>query len=269
MRKMIAAVVHKDGKFLILRRKLRWRGWEFVKGKIGKESLRHAVLREVHEETSLRKVRIECKLPVEVIYHHKSMKGYTTSGLKAFLVECHGGNVRLSKEHSSFRWVTAETAEGLLTYDTHRAFLKLSVEHLEREKREERKRLTEKLSKRHVTFVKFNGKFISLKYENRKLRCKAVRKTVRDVGDWSRKSNIVYYDRNLADPGVLAILIHEVVEKYVAQKYGLDVDTEAHRIAQAVEKEWLADKRWIVQAKLVTRAWVKANRRKVGKSRFY
>ena len=96
-----------------------------------------------------------------------------------------------------------------------------------------------------------------------------LKKNVKDVGDWSRKKPIVYYDRNLDESGVIPILIHEAVEKHVAQTYGLNVDTEAHKIAQAVEKEFIADKRWIKQAKIVTRAWVKTNKRKVGKARFY
>ena len=269
MRKMVAAVIYKDGKFLVLRRKLHWKGWEFVKGRVEREGLKRAALREVHEETGLRKVRIVCKLPVEVIYHHRSVSGHTTSALKAFLVECHGGNVRISREHSSFKWATPESAAKLLTYGTHKTFLKMAAEYIAKKKREEKKTLIERLSKKHVTLVRYDGKYISLKYDSKNHRCRAVRRTVRDVGDWSRKKNIVYYDRNLAEPSVLAILIHEVVEKHAAQKYGLDVDAEAHKIAQAVEKEWLADKRWIVQAKMVTRAWVKANHRKVGKIKFY
>lgn len=273
MRKMVAAVIYMKGRhayrFLVLRRKLNWKGWEFVKSRIENESLRHAVLRIVHKETGLRKVKIICKLPIEVVYHHKSVKGHSISALKAFLVECHGGRVRLSREHSSYRWALPQAADKLLTYDTPKAFLKLSVELIAKKKREERKKLIDRLSRRHVTFVKYDGKFVSLKYDSRHLRCLALRRAVRDVGDWSRKKNIVYYDRNLADPGVLPILIHEVVEKYVAQRYSMDVDSEAHKIAQAVEKEWLADKKWIVQAKIVSRAWVKANRRKVGKVKFY
>jgi len=269
MRKMIAAVICRDGKFLVLRRKLRWKGWEFVKGKIEKEGLRHAALREVREETGLKKIHIVCKLPIEVIYHHKDMKGHTVSALKAFLAECHGGSVRLSREHSSFRWVTVEQAEKLLTFDTHKIFLRAAAEHFAKKNREEKRRLIEKLSRKHVRFLKYDGKWISLKYDNRRLRCLAVRRSVKDIGDWSKRKNVVYYDRNLPGHGVLAILLHEVVEKYVAQQYALDVDKEAHKVAQAVEKEWLADKEWIVQAKIVSRAWVKTNHRKVGKARFY
>ena len=268
MRKMVAAVIYKEGKFLVLRRRLRWKGWEFPKGETH-EGLRHAVMRKIRGETGLRKISIVSRLPIEIIYHHDDMHGHHTSALKAFLAECRGGNVRLSAEHSSYRWVTAEQAEKLLTFSTHRTFLKHAAEYFARKNREEKKNLIEKLSRKHVTLFRYDGRCVSLKYDGAHLRCKAVRRAVKDVGDWSKKKNIVYYDRNLSESGVLPILLHEVVEKHVAQKYNLDVDTEAHTIAQAVEKEWIADKRWIAQAKIVTRAWVKANRRKVGKSKFY
>lgn len=270
---MVAAVIYKTEKgnikFLILRRKLHWKGWEFVKGKIEREGLKHAALREVHEETGLRKVSIVFKLPMEIIYHHKSANGHSVSALKACLVECHGGNVRISKEHASYRWVSGKQANNMLTYDTHKTLLKLAAEHITDRKREEKKRLIEKLSKKHVTLFKYDGKYVSLKYDGRRLRCMAVKKPVRDVGDWSRTKNIVYYDRNLPPAGLLPILLHEVVEKHVTQKYNLDVDTEGHKIAQAVEKEWLADKQWAKQAKIVSRTWVKANHRKVGDVEFY
>ena len=39
-------------KYLILKRKLHWKGWEFPKGGVNKdESLLHAVKREIKEET--------------------------------------------------------------------------------------------------------------------------------------------------------------------------------------------------------------------------
>lgn len=270
MRKLVAAVVYrKDGRFLLLKRKLNWKGWEFVKGQVEKEPMKKAVLREVREETGLRKAKIICKLPVEVIYHHRSMHGHRTSTQSGFLVEYPGGRIRLSPEHSSYRWADRKRAEKLLTYVTHKTFLRLADRHIRETESEAKKRLMEGLSRRHITHLSFDGKTIRLRYDGRMLRNRAVKRSVRVVGDWSRKKNIVYYDRNLDEPGVLPILIHEVVERHVALKYGLDVDREAHKVATAVEKEFIADRGWIKQQKIVTRAWVRANRRKVGTAKFY
>lgn len=269
MRKLVAAVLYHKDRYLILKRKLNWKGWEFVKGEVGRETFKKAVLREIKEELGLRNVRIVCKLPAEVIYHHEDIRGHRISMQAGFLVEYLGGRIKISFEHSSYRWVDYRKAHKMLTHMTHKTFLKLANEYIRKEEAEKKKKLMEKLSKKHVSPVRFDGKYISLKYDGKKLRCKAVKRTVRVVGDWSRKKNIVYYDKNLDEPGVLPILIHEIVEKYVAQTYGLDVDTEAHKVAAAVEKEYIADKKWTVQQKMVSKAWVKANRQKVGKSRFY
>lgn len=269
MRKLVAAVVYNKDKYLILRRKLNWKGWEFVKGEVSKETFRHAVLREVKEELGLGNVGVICKLPAEIIYHHDDIRGHRTSMQVGYLIEFISGKIRLSPEHSGYRWADHKKAHKMLTHMTHKTFLRLANEYLRKQGAEAKKKLMEKLSKKHVTLVRFDGKFISLKYHGVRLRCKAVKRNVQVVADWSRKKDIVYYDKNLDAPGILPTLIHEVIEKYVAQKYSLDIDTEAHRIAQAVEKEFVADKGWIKIQKTVSKAWVKANRQKIGKNTFY
>ncbi|MEK6887487.1 MAG: NUDIX hydrolase [Candidatus Aenigmatarchaeota archaeon] len=266
MRIMVAAVVFDQrGRFLILKRKLHWHGWEFVKGHVEKETARQAVLREIKEETGIRNDMLITKLPPEIFYRHENIHGHTSSVQKAFLVEYLGGKIKLSFEHSTYKWADKKTAERLLTHRSHKIFLRYAYKIV----KERKKILIETLSKKHVRHVSFNGKVISLTYDGKRLHYKAVRRKVRDVGIWSKDKPVIYYDRNLGDPAVLPILIHEAVEKYVAQSYDLDVDTEAHKIAQAVEKEFIADRKWIAVQKVVTRAWVKTNKRKVGKTKFY
>lgn len=269
MRKLVAAVIVNRDKYLILRRKLHWKGWEFVKGDTKGQGYKKALLREIREETGLMKVKILCQLPPEIFYHHENMHGHTTSVQKGFLVEYLNGTIKPSFEHSRHRWVDRRTAEKLLTHTSHKTFLRSADKYIRDLERKRKKKLIENLSKKHVTLVRFNGKTISLKYDGKRLSNKVVKRRVRDIGDWSRKKNEVYYDKNLDAPGVISILIHETVEKHVAQRYGLDVDTEAHKIAQAVEKEFIADKSWIKMQKLVSKAWVKTNSRKIGNSRFY
>ena len=150
-----------------------------------------------------------------------------TSVWKKFLLEYLGGKIRLSFEHSAYKWVDKKTAERLLTHRSHKIFLKYAYKIVKKRK----KILIETLSKKHVRHVSFNGKMISLTYDGKRLRYKTVRRKVRDVGTWSRDNPVVYYDKNLDNPGVLPILIHEAVEKHVAQTYGLDVDTYAHKLS--------------------------------------
>ena len=269
MRKLVAAVIFRGNKFLILKRRLNWKGWEFVKGEVEKETYKQAVMREIREELGLKNVRIICKLPAEIVYHHEDIRGHTTSVQFGFLVEYIGGKTRLSSEHDRQLWADNKKAKKLLTYGAHKTFLRLAWRYIGRLESSRKKELIQNLSRKHVTLVRFDGKFISLKYDGKILRCSAVRRTVKDVGNWSRHKKIVYYDRNLEAGALLPILVHEMVERHVALSYGLDVDTEAHKIAQAVEKEFIADKSWIKEQRKVTMAWVKANKQKVGKAKFY
>ncbi len=269
MRKLVTAVIFHKDKYLILKRRLHWRGWEFVKGDIDHEGYRKAVLREIKEETGLRKVRVMCQLPPEIFYHHENIRGHTASMQKGFLVGYLDGKIKLSYEHSGFRWADSKAAEKLLTHTSHKTFLKAADKYARELEKKRKKSLIERLSRKHVSLVRFDGRRISLKYDGKKLSNRAVKRRVRDVGDWSKKKNIVYYDKYLDQPGVVPILVHETVEKHVAQAYGMNEDTEAHRVAQAVEKEFIADKKWIRHQRLVSKAWVKTNKRKIGNSKFY
>jgi 8-oxo-dGTP pyrophosphatase MutT (NUDIX family) len=271
MRRLVAAVVFRksDGKFLVLKRKLHWKGWEFVKGQLSRETFRQAALRELREETGIKHARIICKLPPEVIYHHKDISGHKVSMQKALLVEYIHGPIRLSFEHSCYKWVTAKEAHRMLTHISHKTFLKFADKHVREFEARLRKKLVDELSRKHPTSIRCRGNKISLTYDGKRMTFRVIRTTVKDVAEWSLKKNIIYYDRNLNPASILPILIHEAVEKHVAQKYDMDEDKEAHKIASAVEKEFIADKKWISQQRMVADAWVKANHRKVGSLKFY
>ena len=123
--------------FLIMRRKFLWRGWEFPKGGIKnglkKETDEEAVLREIKEETNLDNVKIIHKLPEKMEYAHPKrfkLVGLTGSSHTVFLVEYHGGDIKLSFEHSGFRWLTYEEARKTLTYDTQKRILDAAHKYL-------------------------------------------------------------------------------------------------------------------------------------------
>jgi 8-oxo-dGTP pyrophosphatase MutT (NUDIX family) len=271
MRRMVAAVIFRksDGKYLILRRKLHWKGWEFVKGRVGHETYKQAAMREVREETGIRYVHIMSKLQPEVVYHHKNIDGHTVSVQKAFLVEYFKGVIKPSFEHNGYKWVDAKTAHKMLTHTSHRTFLKYADKHVREFEAHQRNKLIEELSKKHPTMIHFTRNRISFRYDGERIVFKVVRRNVKDVGEWSYRKPIVYYDKNLNSKSVLPVVIHEAVEKFVVEKYGLKEDIEAHKVASAVEKEFIASRKWISQQKMVSVAWVKANKRKVGNTKFY
>jgi predicted RNA methylase len=104
--------------------------------------------------------------------------------------------------------------------------------------------LIKKLSKLNVHNVAFKNNRISLEFDGDKLSSKIMKKHIKEIGNWSRKYNRVYYNPDLKKEDILPILVHEVVEKYITEKYGLNVDKESHEIATAVEKNFIASKSW-------------------------
>jgi len=100
----------------------------------------------------------------------------------------------------------------------------------------QRRLLIRELSAKRVSYVSFQKGYLSLKFDGKILRNKVRIKHDVGLGNWSRKRNEIYYDESLKSPHILPILVHEAVEKYAAQKYGLRTQSEAHRIAMAVEK---------------------------------
>ncbi len=122
MRRIVTGLIIKDGKVLLLRRKLNWKGWELVKGRMSRETPRQALLREIREETNLR-VKIIRKLG-ETVYTHKKIQGHTASRQIVYLCEYVGGSVKLSFEHSAYRWVTKKQAFSMLTHSNQKKFMK-------------------------------------------------------------------------------------------------------------------------------------------------
>jgi len=118
--------------------------------------------------------------------------------------------------------------------------------------------IVQKLSQTPISKVKFDGKSVSLDYGGKRLSYAVVKRNTCFVGNWSRSSTEVYYDAHLNDPvEIESICIHEAVEKYVTEAFKLDVDTQSHRIAQAIEKRWFQKHRrsWAYYNKQVTKIW--------------
>lgn len=132
---VLGVVINKDKKFLILYRKLHWRGWEFPKGGINKgEKEDEALSREVEEETGLH-VRIICKLSYLITYHYpkdfikKTKTEYKGAHQSVYLAFANG-RVKLSQEHSKFRWVSYKEACKLLKHRTQKKALDVAYQYV-------------------------------------------------------------------------------------------------------------------------------------------
>lgn len=108
----------------------------------------------------------------------------------------------------------------------------------------DKKELIKKLSKLNVSNVVFKNNWISLVYDRHHLKNKVVKRHTSLVGNWSRKHNVVYCETDLKKEDIIPILVHETVEKYLTERYGLNVDKESHRIAEAVERNFVASRSW-------------------------
>ncbi|GEM_PF-6749712 len=101
-------------------------------------------------------------------------------------------------------------------------------------------RIVRALKKVRPRGVKVTRKKVELVFGGKKVRFRVVENSARGhVGEWHRKKPEVYVDRHLKGLDSKSIALHEAIEKYVAQKYKLDVDSQAHTVAVKAEREWL------------------------------
>ncbi|AJF59833.1 MAG: hypothetical protein QT03_C0001G0332 [archaeon GW2011_AR10] len=117
--------------FLLLHRCLNWSGWEFVKGGIeGSEAPEQAVMREIEEETSLKRVEIVHCLNGTMEW----AVGSTKYIYKVFVVRADmGDKVKLNediREHDGFRWVEEKKAEAMLTHEDNKKHFRKALEWL-------------------------------------------------------------------------------------------------------------------------------------------
>jgi len=136
---------NKGIEYLILKRKLHWKGWEFPKGGLTnlKEKIleKSAVKREVIEETGLTPLKIK-KFNVSGKYKYKKLlkdrPGITGQSYKLYSAEVKKKKITLSKnptpEHSNAKWVDFNTALKKLTWSNQKKCLKIVNSYLNKGK---------------------------------------------------------------------------------------------------------------------------------------
>lgn len=117
-------------KYLILKRKLHWKGWEFPKGGIEKkEASIKTIRREIKEETgqipkNIRKYSISGKFKYDKKY--KDRPGITGQTYKLFSAELENKKVKRDKlEHSKYKWISFDKAIKKLTWPNQRKCLRV------------------------------------------------------------------------------------------------------------------------------------------------
>ena len=118
--------------YLILKRKLHWKGWEFPKGGTKPffiETKTDAVRRELKEETNLKILKIK-QFDVSGKYKYRKKlpdrKGIVGQKFSLYAAEVEKGKVKLDKlEHSGYKWVEFKEAIKKLTWQNQRECLKI------------------------------------------------------------------------------------------------------------------------------------------------
>ncbi len=133
-RKSVFVVVYSKTKkgveYLILKRKLHWRGWEFPKGGIKKfESKKKSVRREIKEETGLSPFKISRFSFSGKFDYDRKLKdrpGFVGQDFSLYSVEVKKGKVKVDgKEHDDYKWVTFKEAMKKLKWINQRKSLKV------------------------------------------------------------------------------------------------------------------------------------------------
>ena len=99
------------------------------------------------------------------------------------------------------------------------------------------------LLKSPVKNIKFSKKKVSLTFFKHKISDNVIVRFEKHVAEWSRKRKEVYIDKRFnkreMKKSFKALCVHEVIEKFLTERFGFNVDTEAHVVATRKEKEYL------------------------------
>lgn len=124
------AKTKKGTEYILLKRKLHWKGWEFAKGKIEEgEKKIHTAKRELKEETGHLAIKIK-RFNYSGKYNYSRIfpdrPGFRGQTFSLYAAEIKKGKVKLDKkEHSGFRWVNFSEALKMLKWPNQKKSLKI------------------------------------------------------------------------------------------------------------------------------------------------
>lgn len=123
--------------YLLLKRKLHWKGWEFPKGKIEQgESKQHTAKREGQEESGHKILKLKKFNVSGKYFYHKPLKDrpqYKGQSYSLFSGEVKKGRVSLDpKEHSTYLWLPFNKAVKKLTWPNQKKCLKIVNDSIEK-----------------------------------------------------------------------------------------------------------------------------------------
>jgi len=125
------AIKNKTPEYLLLKRKLHWKGWEFPKGKIEpRENKIETAKRELREETGHLALKVK-KFNYSGKYkYHKLLPdrpGFIGQTFSLFAAEIkRNGKIKLDpKEHSGYKWVDYKQALKMIKFPNQKKSLRI------------------------------------------------------------------------------------------------------------------------------------------------
>jgi len=107
----------------------------------------------------------------------------------------------------------------------------------------EKRKLLRRLLDAPVSNVRFTPNRVSLDYLGYRISDAVLVKREKHVAEWSRRRKQIFIDREILGSdrkkSFRALCVHEVIEKFLCEKFGLNVDKEADAVATRKEKEYL------------------------------
>ena len=133
---VVYAKTNVEVRYLLLKRRLHWRGWEFPKGGIEKNEIeKNAAKREVFEETGLKPLSLK-RFNFSGSYRYKKnlsgRLGFDGQEFYLYSAEVKQGKVKIDKrEHSGFKWADFSKAYKMLRFPNQKKSLKIVNDWLE------------------------------------------------------------------------------------------------------------------------------------------
>ena len=107
--------------------------WDFVKGHVEeKESEKETVLRETEEEVGITDLKFVEGFRETISYFYRRSGKTVRKEVVFYLIETKTSQVRLSREHVGFDWLTYDRAVERLTYKNAKDTLRKAHEFLEK-----------------------------------------------------------------------------------------------------------------------------------------
>jgi len=116
--------------YLLLKRKLHWKGWEFPKGGLNSREINlNAVKREIKEETGQRAekiIKFKVKGKFKYAKKYSDRKGIIGQNYNLFSAELKSRKIKLDKlEHFAYKWLKYSHALKLLTWPNQKKSLRI------------------------------------------------------------------------------------------------------------------------------------------------